>query len=116
MKRGEFAYNTRAERKTKIPRLVRIHSNQIEDVTEAYAGDIVGLTGVECATGDTFISADAENKKVGMEPIFIPQPVISMSVHLKERNKAEQFGKAIARFTNEDPTLHRFWDQESKGN
>ena len=49
-----------------------------------------------------------------MEPIFIPQPVISMSVHVKDRNKAEQFTKAIARYTNEDPTLHRFWDQEGK--
>lgn len=83
LKKGEFAFNTRTKRRIKVPRLVRIHSNQVEDVTEAYAGDIVGLTGVECATGDTFVQAEAENKNVGMEPIFIPQPVISMSVHVK---------------------------------
>lgn len=113
VKKGDFIRNTRTERRIKVPRLVRIHSNQIEDVHEAYAGDIIGMTGIETATGDTFIDSTSV-KKVGMEPIFIPQPVISMSVQVKDRNKAEQFTKAITRFTSEDPTLHRYWEQESR--
>lgn len=113
IKKGDFVRNTRTDRRMKVPRLVRIHSNQIVDVTEGQAGDIIGLTGVETATGDTFIDAQS-HKKVGMEPIFIPQPVISMSVQVKDRNKAEQFSKAVNRFTSEDPTLHRYWEQESR--
>lgn len=113
VKKGEFIRNTRTERRVKVPRLVRIHSNTIEDVTEAYAGDIIGMTGIECATGDTFINSEM-NKKIGMEPIFIPQPVISMSVSLKDQKKSEQFTKALNRFTSEDPTLHRTWDQDSR--
>lgn len=113
IKKGDFVRNTRTERRLKVPRLVRIHSNQIEDVHEAYAGDIVGLTGVDTATGDTFIDSQS-TKRIGMEPIFIPQPVISMSVQVKDRNKAEQFTKAVNRFTSEDPTLHKYWEQESR--
>lgn len=113
IKKGDFVKNTRTDRRLKVPRLVRIHSNQLEDVHEAYAGDIVGLTGVETATGDTFIDSQS-SKKIGMEPIFIPQPVISMSVQVKDRNKAEQFAKAVNRFTSEDPTLHKYWEQESR--
>ena len=113
IKKGDFVRNTRTERRLKVPRLVRIHSNQIEDVTEAYAGDIVGLTGIDCGTGDTFIDSTS-TKKVSMEPIFIPQPVISMSVQVKDRNKADQFSKALSRYTSEDPTLHRHWEQESR--
>lgn len=113
VKKGDFVLNTRTERRMKVPRLVRIHSDQLRDCDIAMAGDIIGMAGMETATGDTFVDTQS-NKKVGMEPIFIPQPVISMSVQVKDRNKAEQFTKAVNRFTGEDPTLHRFWDQESR--
>jgi elongation factor G len=56
LKKGDELYNTRARKKFKVGRLVRMHSNNMEDINEGAAGDIVALFGIECASGDTFCS------------------------------------------------------------
>ncbi|HEY8210827.1 MAG TPA: GTP-binding protein, partial [Myxococcaceae bacterium] len=58
--KGDFIYNMANQKKVKIPRIVRMHSNEMNDVTEAHAGDIVALFGVECASGDTFTDGTAQ--------------------------------------------------------
>jgi len=112
LKRGGFIVNTRTGKRVKVPRIVRMHSDTMEDVQEAHAGDICALFGVECASGDTFTLEGA--KSVSMEPIFVPDPVISLAVEAKNKNDIAQFSKAINRFTREDPTFRVRYDDESK--
>lgn len=112
LKRGDFAYNTRTGVRTKISRLVRMHSDEMEEIEAAYAGDICALFGIDCASGDSFVSDPDLN--LSMESIFVPDPVITMSIKPKEKKSADNFTKGIRRFTREDPTLRYEYDTESK--
>ncbi|CAL8107271.1 unnamed protein product [Orchesella dallaii] len=112
LKKGETIYNTRTTRKVKISRLVRMHANQMEDVNEVYAGDICAVFGVDCASGDSFVTR--KDLKVSMESIFVPDPVISLSIKPKDPMDIEKFSKAVARFTKEDPTFTIYYDTDNK--
>ena len=109
-KKGEELYNTRARKKFKVGRLVRMNSKEMEDITEGSAGDIVALFGVECASGDTFCSPQVN---YAMTSMFVPEPVISLSITPKDKKAADQMSKALNRFTKEDPTFQTFVDPES---
>lgn len=111
-KRGDFVYNTRTGKRTKVSRLVRMHSNQMQEVPECYAGDICAFFGIECATGDSFVLDNT--LKLSMESIYVPEPVISMSIKVKDKNTNDNFSKAIQRFQREDPTFHCEWDKDNK--
>ena len=80
----------------------RMHSNEMNDITEATAGDIVALFGVECASGDTFTNGDVS---VTMTSMHVPDAVISLAVAPKDRTALANFSKALNRFTKEDPTF-----------
>ena len=110
LKKGDELYNTRARRKFKVGRLVRMHSNTMEDITEGSPGDIVALFGIECASGDTFCSPSIN---YAMTSMFVPEPVISLSITPKDKKSADQLAKALNRFTKEDPTFQTFVDPES---
>jgi elongation factor G len=110
VKKGDFIYNiSNQEKKVKIPRLVRMHSNEMNDIEEASGGDIVALFGVECASGDTFTNGDL---KVTMTSMFVPAAVIKLAIEPKEKN-SPNFSKALNRFTKEDPTFRVSRDEES---
>lgn len=104
LKRGDMLYNTRTRKKTKLSRLVRMHSNEMEDVSEVYAGDICALFGVDCASGDTFVTE--QKLQLAMETMHIPDPVISMAIRPANNKDMDNFSKAVGRFTREDPTYH----------
>jgi len=109
--KGEFIVNCSAgEKKVKIPRLVRMHSNEMNEISEAQAGDIVALFGVECASGDTFTDGEVAYTMTSMH---IPEAVISLAVSPKEKDGQVNFSKALNRFTKEDPTLRVHRDEES---
>jgi elongation factor G len=110
LKKGEELINTRARRKFKVGRLVRMHSNNMEDITEGAPGDIVALFGVECASGDTFCGGGLN---YAMSSMFVPEPVISLAIMPKDKKSADQMAKALGRFTKEDPTFQTFVDPES---
>lgn len=93
-------------------RLVRLHSNQMEDVTEVYAGDIFALFGIDCASGDTFVKDS--KLELSMESIYVPDPVVSMSIQVKNSKDRDNFAKGINRFTKEDPTLRFMYDTDNK--
>lgn len=112
LKKGDFVINTRTERKTKVSRLVRMHSNEMTDIDQAYAGDICALFGIDCASGDSFVTDPDLN--LSMESIFVPDPVITMAVKPKDLKSTDNFTKGIRRFTREDPTLRYEYDTESK--
>jgi elongation factor G len=108
--KGDFIFNQSNQRKVKIPRIVRMHSNEMNDVGEGSAGDIVALFGVECASGDTFTDG---RLSVTMTSMHVPDAVIDLAVAPKERTGQANFSKALNRFTREDPTFRVHRDEES---
>ena len=110
LKKGEFIFNLRTNKKVKVGRLVRMHSNEMEDIEEAFAGDIVALFGVECASGDTF--SDGKNS-LAMTSMHIPEPVINLMIKPIDNKAQINMGKALSRFTREDPTFRCYVDEES---
>ncbi len=110
LRKGDTIYNRRSNQKIKVGRLVRMHANEMEDITSAASGDIVALFGVDCASGDTFTSPDAN---VTMSEMFVPAPVIEMSVAPKSSSDQGNFSKALGRFSKEDPTFRTYLDKES---
>jgi len=110
MKKGDTIINSRDGRKVKVGRLVRMHADEMEDIDEAAAGDIVALFGIDCASGDTFTSPDIS---VSMSSMHVPEPVISLAI-LPIDNKAQaNMSKALNRFTKEDPTFRTYVDHET---
>jgi elongation factor G len=110
LSKGDFIYNQTNQKKVKVPRIVRMHSNEMNDVAEAYAGDIVALFGVECASGDTFTDGSVQ---LTMTSMHVPDAVISLAVAPKDRAGLANFSKALNRFTKEDPTFRVHRDEES---
>ncbi len=111
MNKGEFIFNCSASnKKVKVPRLVRMHSNEMNDVESAQAGGIVALFGVECASGDTFTDGRLD---ATMTSMHVPDAVISLAVSPKDKATSANFSKALNRFTKEDPTFRVHRDEES---
>jgi len=110
MGKGDTIYNTRSDREVRVGRLVRMHADEMEDITRACAGDIVALFGIDCATGDTFTSG---RRRISMTSIHVPEPVIHLSIAPKDRQAEGNLAKALARFTKEDPTFRSRVDEES---
>jgi elongation factor G len=94
----------------RLSRLVRIHAGQREDIDEGLAGDIIGVVGVDCASGDTFVG---EGICCSLENIFVPEPVIRLSIAPKNRADADKLAKALERFRREDPTFHVMTDAQT---
>jgi elongation factor G len=110
MSKGDFIYNINTGKKVKLPRIVRMHSDEMNDVETAVAGDIVALFGVDCASGDTFTDG---NVAMTMTSMHVPAAVISLAVEPKERSSQQNFSKALNRFSKEDPTFRVWRDEES---
>lgn len=112
LKKGDSIFNVRSGKKVRLARLVRLHSNNMEDVSEVYAGDIFALFGVDCASGDTFVTDP--DYELSMESIFVPDPVVSMAIKPANNKDRDNFSKAVARFTKEDPTFRFAYDNDIK--
>jgi len=108
---GDTILNVTKGRKERIGRLVKMHANKREEITEILAGDIaacVGLKGV--VTGDTICS---EDKPISLENITFPAPVIQLAIEPKTKADQEKLGMAIAKLVQEDPTLKVNTDQDT---
>lgn len=110
LSKGDELYNIRSRKRFKVGRLVRMNASAMEDINVAEPGDIVALFGIDCASGDTFTSGGLN---VSMASMFVPAPVISLSIKPKDKNTAAQMSKALNRFTKEDPTFQTYLDPES---
>jgi elongation factor G len=111
IRRGDVVYNVDKKEKVKVPRLVRMHANNMEDIEAAGAGEILATFGVECSTGHTFTDGALN---YGMTSMHVPDPVISYSVRPSDKGKLANFSKALNRFTKEDPTFRSYVDAESQ--
>ncbi len=108
--KGDTVYRASTGKKIKIGRLVRIHADDMEDITSAEAGDIVGLFGIDCHSGETFIG---DGPRLAMTSMHVPAPVISLSVAPVDSKAQNNMSKALQRFTKEDPTFRVRLDPES---
>ncbi|MCA9007747.1 MAG: elongation factor G, partial [Planctomycetaceae bacterium] len=110
IEKGQSYINTRTGNSTRFGRLVRMHADSREDVDCGEAGDIIAAVGMECASGDTFCS---DGVNYALESIFVPEPVIRLSIEPLDRDGADRLAKAIQRFNREDPTFHVMTDEET---
>jgi len=108
--KGQTVINTTNNKRYKIPRLVKMHASEMQEINEAGAGDIVATFGIDCASGDTFTDG---NVNYAMTTMFVPNPVIELSVKPKDKSAFENFSKALNRFQKEDPTFRVSRDEES---
>ncbi|MCD6306385.1 MAG: elongation factor G [Deltaproteobacteria bacterium] len=110
LKKGDELVITRTGKKIKVGRLVRMHADQMEELTEASAGDIIALFGVDCYSGDTFTDGSLN---YSMSSMFVPAPVISLSITPQDNKSQNNMSKALNRFVREDPTFKSYVDEES---
>ncbi len=102
--------NTRTGKRHKVGRLVRMHSDDMEDIDSSGAGDIVAMFGIDCNSGDTFTDGEMN---VAMTSMHVPDAVISLTVTPKDTKGQTNMSKALRRFTKEDPTFRVGADPET---
>jgi elongation factor G len=111
LEKGSEIYNSTKDRKERIGRILRMHSNQREDIDVAYAGDIVaGLGFKQTTTGDT-LSERAH--PIILERMEFPEPVISVAIEPKTKQDQDKLGKALGSLSDEDPTFQVHSDEET---
>jgi len=108
---GESIYNVAKGRRERVGRLVKMHANKREEISEVLAGDICAAVGLkQVVTGDTICD---EDKPVLLESIDFPAPVIQLAIEPKTKADQEKLGIAIHKLATEDPTLHVSTDPET---
>ena len=110
LKKDDTIYNSRTGKKIKIGRLVRMHSDEMEDISLADAGDIVAMFGIDCNSGDTFTDG---TMNIAMSSMHVPDAVISVAIKPVDHVAETKMSKALRRFTKEDPTFRVNVDEES---
>lgn len=102
VRKGDTVMNVSSGKRVRVPRLVRVHADEMEDVAAAMAGDIIALFGVECSSGDTFTDGSVQ---FTMTSIRVPDPVMSVALTPKSADQLQNFNRALQRFQREDPTF-----------
>ncbi len=111
IKKGDKLFNTRSGQTIRVGRLVKMHADNMEDIEQGISGDIVALFGVDCRSGDTFVTPGLN---YSMSSIFVPEPVVSLAVKAVDNKSSDNLAKALNRFAKEDPTFRTYVDPESK--
>jgi len=112
METGMGLLNSSRDKKERVGRMLLMHSNNREDIKEAYAGDIVALAGLkDTRTGDTL--CDPIKSPVILERMEFPAPVIEIAVEPKTKADQEKLGVALAKLASEDPSFTVSTDHES---
>ena len=111
VKKGDQLLNARSQKTIRVGRLVKMHADTMTDISQAESGDIVALFGIDCRSGDTFITPGLNYT---MTSIFVPDPVISLAVKPVDNKSSDNLAKALQRFVKEDPTFKTYVDPESK--
>ncbi len=111
LKSGDSVYNPVKRKKERIGRILLMHSNEREEVKEIYAGDIAAVVGLkDVTTGDTLCDV---NKKITLERMEFPEPVISVAVEPKSKPDQEKMGLSLSKLAAEDPSFRVHTDEES---
>ncbi len=108
---GMQVLNTSRDHTERFGRLVRMHANKQEEVTEVFAGDIVAAVGLKnTLTGDTLSDP---SKPMLLEPIKFPEPVISIAIEPKSKSDEDKMGEALTKLADEDPTFRIHYEEET---
>jgi len=108
---GSYVYNTRSEQKERISRVFQMHANKQNQIERLTAGDIGAVVGFkDIKTGDTLCD---EKRKVVLESMVFPEPVIGYAIEPKKQADVDKLGMAISKLVEEDPTLRVNTDQET---
>ncbi len=108
---GDGVFNPGKNRRERIGRLLKMHANKREEISEIYAGDICACVGLKTVTtGDTLCD---EDKPIVLESIEFPAPVISVAVEPKTKGDQEKMGIALSKLAQEDPTFKVHTDPDS---
>ena len=111
IKKGDSVANSTKGKKERIGRMMMMHSNDREEIDEAFAGDIIALAGLkETTTGDTLCDA---SRQVVLETMLFPDPVIEIAVEPKTKNDQEKMSQGLGRLAAEDPSFRVETDMES---
>ena len=111
LKAGSYVYNANTEKKERIGRILRMHANAREELTEIFSGDIVAVVGLKDTTTGHTICDPA--RPVVLESMEFPDPVIHVAVEPKTKQDQEKMGMALAKLTEEDPTFTVRSDEET---
>ena len=108
---GSYTYNTTKDKKERVGRLLKMHSNKREEIKKLHAGEIGAVVGLkDTLTGDTLAG---EKDKVILEKMDFPDPVISVAVEPKTKADQEKMGIALQKLAQEDPSFRVETDEES---
>ena len=109
---GMSLYNVNKSKNERVGRIFRIKAKEREEISEAGAGEIIALVGMKYTrTGDTLCD---ENHPVLLESIQVPPAVIEMKVNIEDKKNRDKLGEALAKLTNEDPSFHSHFDEETE--
>ncbi len=108
---GTYVLNSTKGKRERVGRLLQMHANSRQEISEVYAGDIAAAVGLkDTTTGDTLCDPDHE---VILESIVFPEPVISLSVEPKSKADQDKMGIALQKLAEEDPTFRTHTDEET---
>ena len=108
---GSYVYNANKEKRERIGRILRMHSNHRTEINDVYAGDIAAAVGLkDTGTGDTLCD---EKAPIILESMVFPEPVISVAIEPKTKADQEKMGIALGKLAEEDPTFRVRTDPES---
>ncbi|MFK7986532.1 MAG: elongation factor G [Sandaracinaceae bacterium] len=107
---GKTVLNTRTGKRQRIGRLLQMHANNREDLTQAHAGNIVAAVGLDVHTGDTLCD---QKKPIVLERLEFPAPVISIAIEPRTTADTKKLGEALAKLQREDPSFHAYTDDET---
>src|SRR6185312_16137577 len=108
---GQSVWNATKQKRERIGRLLQMHANKREEISEVYSGDIAACVGLKSVTtGDTICD---EDKAVLLESIEFPMPVIDVAVEPKTKSDQEKMGQALGKLAQEDPTFRVHTDAET---
>lgn len=110
VKAGQTVLVSNKGKKERIGRILRMHANQREEITEVYAGDIAAAVGVDATTGDTLCD---EKAPIVLEKMEFPEPVIAMAIEPKTKSDQEKLSQVLNKFMKEDPTFKVSVDPET---
>ncbi len=111
LKSGSYIMNSTRGEKERVGRILQMHANQRQEITEVYAGEIAAAVGFkETTTGDTLC---AENSQVILEKMVFPEPVIQLAIEPKSKNDQEKMGVALQKLAKEDPSFRASTDHET---
>ena len=111
VQKGDTVYSPRRDRRERISRLLQMHANKREEISEVFAGDIAAAVGLKSvSTGDTICD---EEHPIVLESMDFPAPVISVAIEPKTKADQEKLGNALSKLTQEDPTFKVHTDPDT---